>query len=94
MAPSKNIDTRQVATRVSPETWELLQVALLVEGAETMQELLCPVVEDYARRLSDAPEVKAIQQSARAYRDRKQGVKRLERRSVGAPKSASRDKPS
>jgi hypothetical protein len=95
MTPPKNIDTRQVATRVSSGTWELLQVAMLVEGAETMQDLLCPVVEGYARRLAEAPEVKAILESSRAYRDRKQGVTRLKRpRRSSAGSASAADEPS
>ncbi len=75
--PAKSENTKQVATRVSSETFDTLQIALIVEGVETMQELLRPVVEEYARTLADEPEVKAINSSVGAYRDRKRGVKRL-----------------
>jgi hypothetical protein len=74
--PAKSDDTKQVATRVSREAFDTLQVALIVEGVDTMQELLRPVVEDYARRLADEPEVKAINASVSAYRDRKRRTKR------------------
>ena len=78
MAPTSDREAaRQVATRVSKETLEVLQLGLLLDDAETMQDLLRPVVEDYARRLAAEPEVQAMRRSARRYRDRKQGLSRL-----------------
>lgn len=79
MTPSSRDETRQVATRVPPETWELLQVGLLIEGVETMQDLLRPVIESYARTLSEEPEVVAIRENMAHYRDRKQGIDRIPR---------------
>lgn len=75
MAPPSQ--TRQIATRVPEETWRILQVGLLIEEAETMQELLRPVVEEYARHLAAQPEVQAIIGEVERYRDRKQGIRRL-----------------
>ena len=80
MTPSKTSEMRQVATRVSAETWELLQVGLLIEGADTMQDLLRPIVDRYARELSEAPEVQRILKEVAAYRDRRSGVERLDSR--------------
>jgi hypothetical protein len=70
-------DTKLVATRISPEAFETLQIALLAEEAESMQELLRPVIEEYARSVAGEPEVQAINTSLQTYRDRKRGVKRL-----------------
>jgi hypothetical protein len=83
---AKNDDRKIVATRVSAETLRVLQVALVAEGAETMQELLRPVIEEYARKMEGQPEVRAIIESVEDYRARKAGVERLSPR----PKRRSR----
>lgn len=77
MASKRDNDTRLVATRVSPEAFDVLQIALLAEGAESMQELLRPIVEEYAEKLAREPEVRAIMDSVEDYRARKAGVRRL-----------------
>ncbi|HKB50731.1 MAG TPA: hypothetical protein VKC63_04820 [Solirubrobacterales bacterium] len=69
---------KQVATRVSSDVWEVLQIGLLVEGADTMQDLLQPVVEAYAEELEKAEEVQAIRANARKFQDRKRGITRLQ----------------
>lgn len=73
---------KQVATRVSAEVWEVLQIGLLVEGVDTMQDLLRPVIEAYAAELEKADEVRAIRESARKFQDRKRGITTL--RSAGS----------
>jgi uncharacterized alpha-E superfamily protein len=60
-----------VATRVSIDTWKVLQIGLLLEQVETMQELLRPVVERYAREIEGEPEAKAILKRTRTYQARK-----------------------
>lgn len=86
--------THLVATRVSTDALETLQIGMLIERAESMQELLRPVVEDYAARLAAEPEVQAIRKQVEDYGDRKAGVDRLpprrqERRRSQAPDDAS-----
>jgi hypothetical protein len=76
MAPSDR-PLRQVATRISPDAHETLEVLRLVEGAESMQELLRPVIEDFAARMGEDPEIAAIRTRVQAARDRRQGVNRL-----------------
>src|SRR4051812_48486464 len=77
MTPSGD-DTRQVATRVSQDAWQILQIGLLVEGAATMQQLLRPVVEAYASELAAQSEEQAIKRNAEAYQDQNRGVARLQ----------------
>jgi hypothetical protein len=76
---AKASDSKQVATRVAPTTWEVLQIGLLLEDVETVQDLLRPVVEEYAERLEREPEVQAILKEVRGYQARKSGVSRLPR---------------
>lgn len=82
MTPSSPA-TKQVATRVSADAWRVLQVGLLVEGRATVQDLLRPVVEEYAQRLYAEPEVRAILEEADRYEGRKRGVTRLDRGTRG-----------
>lgn len=82
--------SKQVATRVSPEVWKILQIGLLVEGADTMQDLLRPVVEAYAQELERADEVRAIRASAQKYQDRQRRVTSLRPAASTAPKKSSR----
>jgi hypothetical protein len=86
--PGKRDESRLVATRISPDAFAVLQVALLTEGAESMQDLLRPVVEQYAAELAAEPEVEAIMERVKDYRARKAGVRRLRNG------RQSRDKPS
>jgi hypothetical protein len=83
---------KQVATRVSSEVWEILQIGLLVEGADTMQDLLQPVVEAYARDLEKEEEVQAIRANARKFQDRKRGITRLPSKEPGPSKSKRRQR--
>ena len=85
-------DTKLIATRISPEAFEVLQIALLAEQADSMQELLRPVIEEYANVLGREPEVQAVKTNLQAYRDRKQGVKRLPRNRRSAQPARSRAK--
>jgi hypothetical protein len=66
--------TKLVSTRVSREIWDVLQVAAVVEGAETQQALLKPVIEDYAERMRQEPEVRAMLEETEKYRARKSPV--------------------
>jgi len=70
-------NNRQVATRVSNDVFEMLQIGLLVEGVETMQDLLRPVVEAYAEQLQEDKEIRALRDGARKVKDRKRGVSSL-----------------
>ena len=54
-----------------------------------MTDLLRPVVEDYATRLADEPEIAAMLKEARKYEARKKGVELLPDN-----KRASRARPS
>jgi hypothetical protein len=74
---SENLSTRQVATRISDDDFRVLQVGLVVEDASTMQDLLRPVIERFARELEREPEVAKILRESQAYRDRKSGVRRI-----------------
>jgi plasmid stability protein len=85
--------THQVATRVSTETREILTAGLLTERAESMQELLRPVVEAYAEKLEKEPEVKTILAEIDKYQSRKHGIRKLKQRKPGA-KARSRSNPS
>jgi hypothetical protein len=68
-------DAKQVATRVSPRTWEILQVAMLLEKAESLQSLLRPVVEEWAEQLATTePEVARMLEQLDGYQARKRGV--------------------
>jgi hypothetical protein len=67
---------RQVSTRVSPEAFALLEIGTLVEKL-SMQDLLRPIVEEYAQELSRQPEVIAIAEQVEAYQTRTTGVERL-----------------
>jgi hypothetical protein len=73
-APS---DMKLVATRVSREVWDVLQVVAIVEDAGTMQDLLQPVVEAYATRMGEEPEVQTILGEAAKYRARKSPVSHI-----------------
>ena len=79
--PKSTQELRQVATRIPTETWEILNVGLTIERAPSMQELLRPVIEEYARRLAKEPEVRSIRGEVEKYRARKHGAKRPKRRS-------------
>lgn len=68
---------RQVSTRVSEDVLEMLQIGMLVEGVDTMQDLLRPVVEAYAEELRKDKEIRALRDGARKVKDRKRGVSRL-----------------
>jgi hypothetical protein len=74
----KTDDQRQVATRVSPETWDTLQIGMLVEKL-SMQDLLRPVIETYARELAEQPEVIAIAEQVEAYQAKTTGVEPLKK---------------
>ena len=96
MAAKKDTELKLVATRVSPSAFRVLQIALVVEGAESMQELLRPIVEAYAKALEAEPEVRAIMDNVDEYRARKTGVARLprsEERAARPPKSADEKEP-
>jgi hypothetical protein len=67
-------ETKLVSTRVSREIWDVLQVAAVVEGAETQQALLQPVIEAYAETMRQEPEVQAMLEQADKYRARKSPV--------------------
>jgi hypothetical protein len=67
-------ETKLVSTRVSREIWDILQVAAVVEGAETQQALLQPVIEAYADKMREEPEVQAMLEQAHKYRSRKSPV--------------------
>jgi hypothetical protein len=85
--PKRDGDLRLVAVRIAPAAYDVLQVGLLLEGAESMQELLRPVVEEYAKRLEAEPELQSIMDDVEAYRARKAGVERLPRAKGGRPSS-------
>lgn len=68
---------KQVATRISEDAWEVLQIGMLVERSESVQDLLRPVVERYAEALEQEAEVREIREQVRAYQDRKRGVTSL-----------------
>ena len=59
-------------TRVSRETHRVLEIACVAER-KSMTDLLRPVVEDYATRLADEPEIAAMLKEARKYEARKKG---------------------
>lgn len=67
-------ETKLVSTRVSREIWDVLQVVAAVEGAETQQALLQPVIEAYAERMRQEPEVRAMLEQVDKYRARKSSV--------------------
>jgi hypothetical protein len=74
---------KQVATRISEDAWEVLQIGLLIEGVDSVQDLLRPVVEKYAASLEQEAEVREIREQIRSYKDRRRGVT-----SLPAPRSA------
>lgn len=78
--------TKLVATRVPLEVWKTLQIGLVVENVETMQDLLRPIVEEYAVRLEQQPEVQAIAEKVETYQARK---RRAKPRTVRKPRKAS-----
>lgn len=78
----RDASTKQVATRVDLDTWEILRIGLLVTGADGMQELLRPVIEKYAKTLEAEPEVQKIATETHAFRSRKSGVTKLPKKSA------------
>ena len=70
-------DTRQVATRVGADTFEILHLAMTLEGAATMQDLLRPVVESFAAALREEPEIQEMLKLSEQYRARKSKVQEL-----------------
>jgi hypothetical protein len=73
-APS---EMKLIATRVPREVWDILQVVAVVEDAATMQDLLRPVVEAYAEKMGQEPEVQAILGEASKYRARKSPISHI-----------------
>jgi hypothetical protein len=92
MAKAADHKTKQVATRVSPETWQVLQLALVMAEVDTLQDLLRPVVEEFAKEFAGAPEYQAIKDELAAYRARVQGVESLKRPQRKARKRAAKPK--
>ena len=77
MSPgSKNDGLEPALTRVSRAAHRVLEIACVAER-KSMTELLRPVVEDYAARLEDEPEIAAMLNQARKYEARKKGVELL-----------------
>lgn len=56
-------DMRPVAVRVPDEVHDILDVARAAYGHRSLQELLAPVVEDYAQSLAEKPQIKAMLRS-------------------------------
>jgi hypothetical protein len=73
---SKNDGLEPALTRVSREAHRVLQIACVAER-KSMTDLLRPIVEDYATRLADEPEIAAMLKEARKYEARKKGVELL-----------------
>ena len=55
-----------------------------------MTDLLRPVLEDYAARLAEEPEIAAMLKEARKYEARKKGVELLPDKSTSRNRSSSR----
>jgi hypothetical protein len=67
----------------------VLEIACVAER-KSMTDLLRPVLEDYAARLADEPEIAAMLKEARKYEARKQGVELLPDKSASRSRSSRR----
>ena len=52
-----------IAVRVPDDIYAILDVARAAYGLRSMQELVAPVVEDFARSLLDKPQIAAMVRS-------------------------------
>lgn len=72
--PSGGDDTGALwGARVSAEVEEILRMAMVFEDCSSRQELIAPVLEDYAKRFVTEPEVQAALRSKREYKARQEG---------------------
>lgn len=62
-----------VAIRVSPGTLEILEISALMRDTKSMQELLHPLIEDFAKREASEPEIKDVLRLKREYAARADG---------------------
>jgi hypothetical protein len=53
-------ELKLIGVRVSRDAWRTLRAAMIVEEADSMQELLRPVLEQHATDLSRQRAVKAV----------------------------------
>jgi hypothetical protein len=53
-------DMRPIAVRVPDDVHAVLDVARAAYGHRSLQELLAPVVEDFARSLAEKPKIRAM----------------------------------
>jgi uncharacterized protein (DUF1778 family) len=54
----RSVKPVQINIRVPPEVEEVLKTAAYLEGFRSIQALLAPVVEDFARQLAKKPSVR------------------------------------
>jgi hypothetical protein len=70
-----------VGARVDEETLEMLRFAQAFTDTDSMQDLLAPVIERFAKEFSDNPEVQVALAEKRKFQGRVSGtVKDLHRR--------------
>lgn len=67
-----------LAIRIPLKDWEVLQVAMVLKGCRSMQELVAPVVMNFAKKMAEVPEVQTTLRQKREFVAREAGtLKRL-----------------
>lgn len=81
---------RSLGVRVPEETWEILDIACMLRGSKSMQELIAPMVVEFASELAKEAAVQDIVKAKREYAASQEGsLTRLSSRSKDADSTGS-----
>ena len=68
MADKPKPRRRLAAGRVSQDAWDVLEIVRVARGVKSMQDTVGPILEEYASRRAEEPEIKDALKAIRAVR--------------------------